>query len=67
MYTQHEKNEHFATMKRTAGETVTFALFAVIATAATTLFAVSPARAGDLREASLAFMPVAQMPAQAPN
>lgn len=54
MYTQREKNEHFATMKRTTGETVAFALFALIATVATTLFAVSPARADDLRAATLA-------------
>jgi hypothetical protein len=54
MYTQHAKNEHFATMKRTARETVAFALFAVVATVVTTLLAVSPARADTRADGSVA-------------
>jgi hypothetical protein len=40
-----EHNEHYATMKRSTRETCIFAACALIATVATTMLAVAPARA----------------------
>jgi hypothetical protein len=47
-----DDNEHFKSMRRSATENFAFAVIAVMATVATTMLAVAPARATDADHAA---------------
>jgi hypothetical protein len=46
-----ENNEHFASMRRTRGETLTFVVMSLVATLATTMLAIAPASAAGAKHA----------------